>query len=186
MTDTGTIAQVQETVGDKAREVAGTAQDRARQEAGTRSTQVGSTMTSVARAMRQAGDDLRGEGQDAPANAVHGVADRTDRLGTYLTDVSGDQLLHDLEDLGRRQPVLVIAGGFMLGLAAARFLRASSSDRYARRSSYPRSPYAGSAYSGSSYPTGSSEPGSYPYGRGEAASSYGTTERTGQYELGKE
>lgn len=187
MTDTGTIAQVQETVGDKAREVAGTAQDRVREQADTRSTQVGSTMSSVARAMRQAADELRGEGQHAPANAVHGVADRTDRLGGYLTDASGDQLLHDLEDLGRRQPWLVIAGGFMAGLAAARFLRASSSDRYAKRSSYASGSYQPGSYQPGAYQSGAYERGTYatdPYGTGEAATSYGTTQSTGQYDLG--
>ena len=43
--------------------------------------------------------------------------------------------LGDIEDFGRKQPWVVIGGGIALGIAASRFLKASSSRRYEQRSS---------------------------------------------------
>jgi hypothetical protein len=51
-------------------------------------------------------------------------------LGSYLERSDGDTILRDVEDFGRRQPWAVIAGGVVLGFAASRFLKASSSRRY--------------------------------------------------------
>jgi hypothetical protein len=42
-------------------------------------------------------------------------------------------MLHDVEDFGRRQPLALLAGGMVLGIVAARFLKASSSSRYQTR-----------------------------------------------------
>jgi len=44
-------------------------------------------------------------------------------------------VLRQAEDFGRRKPAAVIAGGVVLGFAAARFLKASSSRRYASQNS---------------------------------------------------
>ena len=51
-------------------------------------------------------------------------------FGGYLKDADADRILHDVEDLGRRQPWAVIAGGLAVGFMASRFLKASSSERY--------------------------------------------------------
>ena len=58
------------------------------------------------------------------------VADRAESFGSYLRDADGERLLRDVEDVARRQPWLVAAGGLALGFAASRFLKASSSRRY--------------------------------------------------------
>jgi len=48
----------------------------------------------------------------------------------YGSDSDADRILSDAEDFGRRQPWVVLAGAAAVGLAAARFLKASSRERY--------------------------------------------------------
>jgi hypothetical protein len=42
-------------------------------------------------------------------------------------------MLRDVESYARRQPWIVAAGGFVVGMFASRFLKASSANGYARR-----------------------------------------------------
>ena len=56
--------------------------------------------------------------------------DQADRLGDYLRSASGDSILRDVERFTRSNPWLVAGGGLVLGFAASRFLKASSSRRY--------------------------------------------------------
>jgi hypothetical protein len=42
-------------------------------------------------------------------------------------------MLEDIEDFGRQRPWAVLAGGVAVGVLAARFLKASSSNRYQQR-----------------------------------------------------
>jgi ElaB/YqjD/DUF883 family membrane-anchored ribosome-binding protein len=131
---------------EKAREVAGQAQEKAREAAGQargrmseevdrRSTQAGEHVTSSASDARTVADELRNQGKDTPARYVEQAAERAERLGGYLQDNDGDRILRDVEDFARRNPWAVAAGGLVLGFAASRMLKASSSDRY--RSSLP-------------------------------------------------
>jgi uncharacterized protein YjbJ (UPF0337 family) len=109
------------------------AQDRVREEIDRRSTTAGEQMRSVAGVLRHTSDELRSRGNDPHAKIAEQVADRMDRAGGYLSSSSADDLLADIEELGRRQPLLVVAGGALIGLAAARFLKASSERRYGQQ-----------------------------------------------------
>ncbi len=125
--------KVQETAGQvqqKAVEVKGQAGDRVRQELDSRSTEAGEQLGLTAEAMRRTGDQLRSDGKETPANVVTAVADRAERLGSYLTLANADQMLRDVENFARRQPFLFAVGGATLGFLAARFMKASSSSRY--------------------------------------------------------
>ena len=53
-----------------------------------------------------------------------------ERLGGYLERTSGDELLRDAEDFARQRPWTVAGLGLLVGLAASRFLKASSERRY--------------------------------------------------------
>jgi hypothetical protein len=131
----------QETARDKAQQVAGQAQEKAQAAAGQaksrlasevdgRSTQAGERLRSTAGDVRSVAAELRTQGKDQPADLAEKAADRVERFGSYLHDADGDRLLRDVEDFARRQPWAVVAGGLALGLAASRFLKASSSRRY--------------------------------------------------------
>jgi len=96
-----------------------------------RTTQAGGQARQMAQTLRRSGEQLReqGEGQQV-AGLTEGAADRIERLGGYLERTSGDEFLRDAEDLARQRPWMVAGLGLMVGLAASRFLKASSERRY--------------------------------------------------------
>jgi hypothetical protein len=122
--------QVASQAQDKAREAAGQARGRVRDQVDQRSTQIGEQVKSNAGDARSVADELRKQGKDTPARYVEQAADRAERLGGYLENSDGDRILHDVEDFARRNPWAMAAGGLLLGFAASRMLKASSSQRY--------------------------------------------------------
>ena len=115
---------------EKAQQAAGQARSRIRDEVDTRSTQAGEQAGTVAQDVRSVGEHLRSQGKDKPAEYADKAAERVADLGDYLKRSDGDAILRDAERFGRERPLAVIAGGVALGLAASRFLKASSSRRY--------------------------------------------------------
>lgn len=96
-----------------------------------RTTEAGGQVRELAQALRRSGEQLREQGEGTQvAGVAEGAADRFERLGGYLEQRSGDELLRDVEDLARRRPWLVAGVGLAIGLAASRFLKASSERRY--------------------------------------------------------
>jgi len=124
------VEQVKEQVQDAAAQAKGQTMERLRGQLDSRSTQVGEQLSSTAQAVRRAGAQLREEGKEGPAKIMEGLAARGERLGGYLERADGDQLLGDVEGLGRKQPWLFVGGSAILGFLAARFLKASSDSRY--------------------------------------------------------
>jgi hypothetical protein len=137
-----------EGISEKGKEVAGQAQEKAqeatekgqnmlREQVDQRSTEYGEKVSGTASDLRSVGEQLRNQGKDTPAKLADQAAERTERIGSYLTDADGDKLLGDVEDFGRRQPWVVLGGGVLVGLAASRFLKASSRNRYQGRTAPP-------------------------------------------------
>ena len=119
---------------EKAQEAAGQAKGKVREQVDQRSTEAGKQVSSTAGDLRSVGDELRKQGKDTPAKLAEQAADRTERLGSYLTESDADRILGDVEDFARKQPWAVVAGGLALGFAASRLLKASSTQRYQQRS----------------------------------------------------
>jgi hypothetical protein len=126
------MSEIAEQAQEKAHEKAEQAEGLVRDQIDERSTQAGQRISDTAGDLRSVGEELRNQGKETPAKLADQAADRTERLGSYLTESDSDRLLSDLEDFGRRQPLAVLAGGLVVGLAAARFLKASSRERYQR------------------------------------------------------
>jgi hypothetical protein len=160
-------------VQDKAREAAGKTQASLQQQIDQRAKQAGEQVTGTAHDLRSVGEELRKQGKDAPARIADRAAEQTEKVGSYLSGTNPDQMLHDVEDFGRKRPWAMLAGGLALGTVAARFLKASSRSRYRQ----------GSASNGSQAPRQSQvQPPSPPQesaGRvqvpGPAAGTAGTT-----------
>src|SRR4051812_31214117 len=129
---------------EKAQEVGAQARDRLRSETDRRSTEAGEQAGSAARALRQASDRLRQEGNEPVARGIEQAAERVERAGTWLRESDGDRILRDVEDFGRRNPLAVVAGGAALGFAVSRLLKASSRNRYEQ--SRPGTSYAGNGH----------------------------------------
>jgi ElaB/YqjD/DUF883 family membrane-anchored ribosome-binding protein len=113
-----------------------------------RTNQAGGQARKMAQVLRQSGGQMREEGQGQQvAGLAEGAADRIERLGGYLEQTSGNELLRDVEEFARRRPWIVAGFGLMAGLAGSRFLKASSERRYgsvqgssdAFRTNYPTS-----------------------------------------------
>jgi ElaB/YqjD/DUF883 family membrane-anchored ribosome-binding protein len=96
-----------------------------------RTNQAGGQARKMAQALRRSTEQLRSQGEsEQVAGFADSAADRVDQLGEYLERTSGDQLVRDAEDFARRRPWMIAGIGLLAGLAASRFLKASSERRY--------------------------------------------------------
>lgn len=132
-TSSGVEDKAQEIKG-QAQDTMGKAQDSVREQLDSRSTEAGEKVASTAEDLRSVSEELRNQGKDTPAKLADKAAERTEQVGSYLRESDADKLLEDIESFGRRQPLAVLAGGLVVGIAAARFLKASSRGRYQARS----------------------------------------------------
>jgi hypothetical protein len=121
--------QVQE-VAQRAQDAAGNAQVKVRDQIDQRSTHVGEQVAASALALRAGADELVRQGNQSAADAAQRTAAQAERLGSYLQEADANRILSDAEDVARRNPLAVVVGGVIVGAAAARFLKASSSRRY--------------------------------------------------------
>jgi hypothetical protein len=123
---------------DKAKGAAKQARSRLRDQVDQRSTQAGERLSGTTSDVRSVAEELRRQGKDTPARMVEQAAGQADRLSDYLKAASGERILRDVEDIARGKPWAVAASGLVLGFAASRFLKASSSRRYqTAQTSYP-------------------------------------------------
>jgi hypothetical protein len=130
-TDDGSMAaQAQEKVQAAAQKATGAAGGMVRGQVETRAAQAGTELRSVATALRRTTHSLHADGNEPAAKVSEALTDRIEAIAGYLGRTSGDRMLHDVEAFGRRRPWMMIGAGLTLGLAASRFLKASSSERY--------------------------------------------------------
>jgi hypothetical protein len=125
---------------EKMQQGAETARSRMREQVDQRSTQAGGQVRSTAQALRSTSERLREEGQDGPARAAERAAEQAEKVGGYLERSDADRMLHDVEDFGRRQPLVLAAIGLAAGFAASRFLKASSRSRYEQGGGWQQRP----------------------------------------------
>jgi ElaB/YqjD/DUF883 family membrane-anchored ribosome-binding protein len=157
--DAASVAQ------EKASELREQGSARLRDQFDRRSNEAGSQVRSLAEALRRSGGDLSSEGNTSGARLAEQAAERIERVGGYLEQKSGDELMRDIETFARRRPWMLAGLGMLAGVAAARFMKASSEQRYG---DYRRT-------TGQQWPTraGVGSTGG-AYGRGElAGSGYG-------------
>jgi hypothetical protein len=129
------MQDVREQAGEQARQAAGQARDRVREQLDQRSTQAGERVSEQAGDLRSVADQLREHGKAGPARIAEQAAERTERVGSWLTESDADRILSDVEDFARRSPMAVAAGGLLVGFVASRLLKASSGQRYEQRTS---------------------------------------------------
>src|SRR3954454_20478729 len=135
--------------GEKAEEAASAAQEKAsdlreqgmarfRDQFDQRSDEAASQVRSVAQALRRSGGDLEQEGKASAAQWVGEAAGRIEGVADYLERTSGDNVEHDIERFARRRPWLLTGVGMLAGIAAARFVKASSEQRSSTRAQQSR------------------------------------------------
>jgi hypothetical protein len=119
-------------VAEAAGSVAG---DRVRVEVDARSSRAAVELKAFGVAMRGSGVSLREQGHDGQADVFDEVARRADRLAARLAAADSDDLVEDAKRLAtqaaayaRKEPALVIAGAFTLGLLVPKVLDAATKD----------------------------------------------------------
>lgn len=89
-------------------------------------TQATSSLGNVTQVIRQTGQQLRSNDQDAIAQYIDRAADQLDNFTGYLRNREMREIVGDVESFARREPALFLGGAFVLGLLGARFLKSSS------------------------------------------------------------
>ena len=85
----------------------------------------------VAQTVRRFSTDLQTD-QPQIANAALTAADQADKVAQYLRQTDARQIIGNVEDVARRQPLIFLGGAFLLGVAASRFIKAAAGDRSAQ------------------------------------------------------
>ena len=144
------VQDVASTAQDKASELTSEGKSRLAEQLDQRTTDAGSQARSVAQALRSSTERLQEDGNTQAASVAGRAADQIERVGSYLEQHSGDDLLRDVENFARRRPWMIAGAGLLVGITASRFLKASSEKRYSAYSGSAgyRSPGAYGAYGG--------------------------------------
>ena len=97
--------------------------------------QLASWLDDVAQSVRQAGQSLREQEQDAPGRYSEQAADRIEQVAVYVRRKPVQQIRQDAEAYAREHPAIVLGSAVVVGMLAGRFLRSSSpaQDRPATR-----------------------------------------------------
>jgi hypothetical protein len=192
-----TVNQVANKAADKTSQVAHQAQDAASNMLEQRKSQAAGSLGTIADALRQTGQHLQDQDQGTFGQFAQRAAEEIDNFSNDLQNKSVGEMMDGVQNFARRDPQLFLGGAVVLGLLAARFLKASGQrqtssqdnwqgDRYRSYPSQGSTGYSqgryrtdyGDAYttgSGSSYRSGSSS----NYGTGESGTRYGTGTTTG-------
>lgn len=133
-------------VAEQVKQTTGQVADLAREQVSTRLSgqkdRAAEGLTSVADALRQTGQQLRGQDQQMVTDYIDSAAAQVEKISNYLRQNDLGGLVDDIESLARRQPGLFMGGAFALGLLGARFLKSS------RPYTSPTGSYSGGARTG--------------------------------------
>ena len=132
------IRQARDKVVDQAKSTFRDARDRAGSSLSEGRRQAAEQIGGIGGALHRTSEQLRGEDQARFADVADSVGRQLDRAAGYLRDSDGRTIARDIESLARRQPALVFAGAFVLGLVAARFLKSSDPGPTSDESNYER------------------------------------------------
>jgi len=109
---------------EKAQNVMDETKDRLQEEIATRTEGAAGELVDAANALRQTSQQLDG---NSVAPFVAKAADHLERASGYVRTADLRKIQRDVESFARREPLLFLGGAFALGMAAARFLKATSS-----------------------------------------------------------
>jgi hypothetical protein len=125
-------------VASSARGLMDSAREGARRRLDTQKDRAVSGLSSLVETLRESGRQLKNQ-DTGMASFTDGAANQLDRLVDGLRRQDLGRMASDLERFARRRPAVFVGGAFLVGLAAARFLKSSadagSSDQEWRSSS---------------------------------------------------
>jgi hypothetical protein len=117
------LAEAGQEVGQSAGQLAGRAKEIGFQQADKGRELTAEGLGKLSETLRRAAGDV----QDQPmaANIASTVAEQTDRAATYLRQTDARQIVNNVEQMARKSPALFLAGAFVLGAVASRFIKAA-------------------------------------------------------------
>ena len=127
-TQTHPLAEAGQQATESAGHIAGRAADLGIQQADRGREMAAEGLDKVARTVRRVSTDMQTD-QPQIANVAMTAADQADKVAQYLRDTDARQIISNVEDTARRQPLIFIGGAFLLGLAASRLIKAGSPDK---------------------------------------------------------
>ena len=161
------LAEAGQEVGQSAGQIAGRAKEIGFQQADKGRELTADGLGKLSETLRRAAGDV----QDQPmaANIATTVAEQTDRAATYLRQTDARQIVSNVEQMARKSPALFLAGAFVVGAIASRFIKAaggSDSSTSLRNSKVPGYGSNRSSDFGSNRGTGSETDSYYATGPG--------------------
>ncbi len=140
-----TFQDASQKVKEKAREVAQETKQRGGQYVERNKEHTADCLGSISHSLRETADQFEADHDPNIAHYTRVVATKLDEAASYLHDHSLPDFRHDAEDVARRHPVLFYGGMFTIGLAAARFLKASAEhdSRPNETPEFSEAPYSG-------------------------------------------
>ena len=132
-----------EKVKESAATIAGQATEQVKEKAASvidnQKSTLASGITNVADSIRQVGENLGGS-EDNQVAAIAGkysgnLADQVEKFSSYIDEREIRELVKDVEQFARRNPLLFVGGAFALGVLAARFLKSSGGKQSSKRRS---------------------------------------------------
>jgi len=122
------LAETGQHATEKAGQLAERAGDIGFQQADRGLNQAAQGVESVAQTIRRVSTDMESN-QPQIASVAQTAADQADALARYLRETDAREIVRNVENAARRQPILFLGGAFVLGLAASRFLKAATGNR---------------------------------------------------------
>jgi hypothetical protein len=130
--DTSVLSGEGDTLKDKALKSANGFVQQARQQAvsqiNAQKDRAAEGLGSVAQAIRQAGDQLKGQ-NEVVASYVDTAVGQIEQFSLRLREKEPQEFVRDLEEFARRSPSTFLGAAFILGVGLARFLRSSGDPR---------------------------------------------------------
>lgn len=111
---------------EKAAEAAEQGREKAKGQISTQKERASGELRGIARALHSTGEQLREQDQDSIGRYADQAAEQVERLSDYLSEKDSEQLVSEVEDFARSRPAVFLGGAFVLGIAAARFLKSSA------------------------------------------------------------
>jgi hypothetical protein len=78
----------------------------------------------LAQTVRRLSTDMEAD-QPQIAGAALTAADQADKVAQYLRETDVRQIIGNVEETARRQPLIFLGGAFLLGMAVSRFVKAA-------------------------------------------------------------
>ncbi len=110
----------------KASEYAEQGREKAKGQIATQKERASGELQGIAQALQSTGEQLREQDQGSIGQYADQAAEQAGRLADYLSEKDSEELISEVEDFARNRPAIFMGGAFILGAAAARFLKSSA------------------------------------------------------------